>query len=61
MSFIRQTALRQARLFSTTPVARKTVVDSIKETADAVNKKIGQVAAEGIQKTRKTLSDLSCL
>jgi len=52
MSFIRQTALRQVRLFSTTPVARKSMVDSIKETADAVNKKIGQVAAEGIQKTR---------
>lgn len=38
-------------------MARKSMVDSVKETADAVNKKIGQVAAEGIQKTRMIPQD----
>lgn len=52
MSFLRQTLFRQARQFSTTPTARKSMLDSVKETADAVNKKIGQAAAEGIQKGR---------
>jgi len=46
-----RTAIRSVRTFSTTPVARKTTVDSIKETADAVNKKVGKGLASAIDKT----------
>lgn len=35
-----RTAVRSIRTFSTTPVVRKTTLDSVKETADVVNKKV---------------------
>jgi len=46
-----RTALRSARCFSTTSVARKTPVETVKETADAVNKKVGKGLAAAIDKT----------
>jgi hypothetical protein len=52
MSMIRQTLFRQARTFTSTPISRKTLTETVKETAEAVNKKIGQAAASGIQSAR---------
>jgi len=46
-----RTVLRSARCFSTTPAVRKTTVDTVKETADVVNKKVGQGLASAIDKT----------
>ncbi|KAG8961158.1 hypothetical protein FRC03_005714 [Tulasnella sp. 419] len=39
------------RCFSTSVVARKTVTDSVKETADTVNKKLGKGLASAIEGT----------
>jgi len=52
MSFIRQTLFRQVRTFSSTPVAYKTLTESVKDTAAAINQKVGQAAASGIQAAR---------
>ncbi|CAN9389432.1 unnamed protein product [Alternaria alternata] len=41
---------RQARLFSTTPVARKSPVDAIKDAAKAVDRTISGAAVKGIEK-----------
>ncbi|KAG8864906.1 hypothetical protein FRB96_003492 [Tulasnella sp. 330] len=46
-----RTALRSARCFSTTPATRKSTVETVKETADAVNKKVGKGLASTIDKT----------
>ena len=46
----RQQIVRQARLFSTTPVARKGPVDTIKEAAKKVDKTISGAAVKGIEK-----------
>ncbi|KAK1922518.1 hypothetical protein DB88DRAFT_357768 [Papiliotrema laurentii] len=53
-----------SRAFTTTSVAHKTLTDSVKETADAVNKKVGQTLASGLGKAeeaaesaKKTVSD----
>lgn len=50
----RQQIARQARLFSTTPIARKTVVDSVKDSvkdaAKAVDRTISGAAVKGIEK-----------
>lgn len=46
----RQQIARQARLFSTTPVARKSPVDAIKDAAKVVDKKISGAAVKGIEK-----------
>ncbi|KAL9104996.1 MAG: hypothetical protein Q9163_000093 [Psora crenata] len=57
MSFIlRQqlprTAARSTRLFTTSPYTRKSTTDSVKETVDAINEKVGQAGARGIEKGR---------
>lgn len=41
---------RQARLFSTTPVARKGPVETIKDAAKAVDRTISDAAVKGIEK-----------
>ncbi|RII05801.1 hypothetical protein CUC08_Gglean009016 [Alternaria sp. MG1] len=46
----RQQIARQARLFSTTPVARKSPVDAIKDAAKAVDRTISGAAVKGIEK-----------
>ncbi|PZD41372.1 hypothetical protein A1F97_04386 [Pyrenophora tritici-repentis] len=46
----RQQIARQARLFSTTPVARKSPVEVIKDAAKAVDKTISGAAVKGIEK-----------
>ncbi|KAG9018947.1 hypothetical protein FRB90_007938 [Tulasnella sp. 427] len=51
--FTRNIARSATRAFSTTPVARKTMTDSVKETADAVNKKVGKGLADAIETTEK--------
>ncbi|KAF1839735.1 hypothetical protein BDW02DRAFT_563785 [Decorospora gaudefroyi] len=46
----RQQFVRQARLFSTTPVARKSPVETIKDAAKAVDRTISGAAVKGIEK-----------
>jgi hypothetical protein len=46
----RQQIARQARLFSTTPVTRKSPVEAIKDAAKAVDKTISGAAVKGIEK-----------
>jgi len=46
----RQQIARQARLFSTTPIARKSPVEVIKDAAKAVDKTISGAAVKGIEK-----------
>jgi len=58
MSFIRQTLFRQVRTFSSTPVAYKTLTESVKDTAAAINQKVGQAAASGIQTARTSLNSI---
>ncbi|KAF3047665.1 hypothetical protein E8E12_011266 [Didymella heteroderae] len=41
---------RQARLFSTTPVTRKSPVETIKDAAKAVDRTISDAAVKGIEK-----------
>ena len=45
----RQAITRQARLFSSTPTARKSVVDSAKDVLNTVNKTVSQAAVKGIE------------
>lgn len=47
----RQTITRQARLFSTSVRARKSAVDSAKETLQSVDKTISQQVVKGIEGT----------
>jgi hypothetical protein len=53
MSMIRQTLFRQARTFTSTPISRKTLTETVKDTAADLNQKIGKAAASGIQSARK--------
>ena len=46
----RQQITRQVRLFSTTPRAQKSVVDSVKDAAKAVDRTISGAAVKGIEK-----------
>lgn len=46
----RQQIARQARLFSTTPIARKSPVETIKDAAKAVDRTISGAAVKGIEK-----------
>ncbi|KAF2849260.1 hypothetical protein T440DRAFT_469365 [Plenodomus tracheiphilus IPT5] len=46
----RQQIVRQARLFSTTPIARKSPVETIKDAAKAVDRTISGAAVKGIEK-----------
>ncbi|KAL5121159.1 hypothetical protein ACEQ8H_001011 [Pleosporales sp. CAS-2024a] len=46
----RQQMARQARLFSTSPIARKSPVETIKDAAKAVDKTISGAAVRGIEK-----------
>lgn len=46
----RQQMIRQVRLFSTTPIARKSPVETIKDAAKAVDKTISGAAVKGIEK-----------
>lgn len=46
----RQQLARQVRLFSTTPVARKSPVETIKDAAKAVDRTISGAAVKGIEK-----------
>ncbi|KAI4711410.1 hypothetical protein J4E89_003975 [Alternaria sp. Ai002NY15] len=46
----RQQIARQARLFSTTPIARKSPVEAIKDAAKAVDRTISGAAVKGIEK-----------
>lgn len=49
----RQQLTRQVRLFSTTPTVRKSVVDSVKDAAKAVDQTISGAAVKGIEKGGK--------
>lgn len=51
--FTRNIARSATRAFSTTPVARKSLTESVKETADVVNKKVGKGLADAIETTEK--------
>ena len=42
--------VRQARLFSTSPIARKSPVETVKDAAKAVDAKISGAAVKGIEK-----------
>ncbi|KAJ4365577.1 hypothetical protein N0V83_008197 [Neocucurbitaria cava] len=46
----RQQIVRQVRLFSTTPIARKSPVDSVKDAAKAVDRTVSDIAVKGIEK-----------
>ncbi|KAF1843648.1 uncharacterized protein K460DRAFT_368514 [Cucurbitaria berberidis CBS 394.84] len=46
----RQQLLRQVRLFSTTPIARKSPVETVKDAAKVVDRTISDVAVKGIEK-----------
>jgi isoleucyl-tRNA synthetase len=46
----RQQITRQVRLFSTTPIARKSPVETIKDAAKVVDKTISGAAVKGIEK-----------
>lgn len=54
----RQQIARQARLFSTTPVARKSPVDAIKDAAKTIDKTISGAAVKGIEKGGTSISPL---
>jgi hypothetical protein len=60
INMFRQQIARQARLFSTTPVARKSPVETIKDAAKAVDRTISGAAVKGIEKggTYKTFTPL---
>ena len=45
----RQQLARQVRLFSTTPIARKSPVETIKDAAKAVDAKLSGAAIKGIE------------
>ncbi|KAF1946394.1 hypothetical protein EJ02DRAFT_450494 [Clathrospora elynae] len=47
---LRQQFTRQVRLFSTTPIARKSPVETIKDAAKAVDRTISGAAVKGIEK-----------
>jgi hypothetical protein len=49
----RQQIARQARLFSTTPIARKSPVETIKDAAKAVDRTLSGAAVKGIEKGGK--------
>ena len=49
----RQQITRQVRLFSTTPIARKSPVETIKDAAKAVDKTISGAAVKGIETGEK--------
>jgi hypothetical protein len=46
----RQQLARQVRLFSTTPIARKSPVETIKDAAKVVDRTISDAAVKGIEK-----------
>jgi hypothetical protein len=46
----RQQITRQVRLFSSSPIARKSPVEAIKDAAKAVDKTISGAAVKGIEK-----------
>ncbi|GAA5862543.1 hypothetical protein JCM8547_002098 [Rhodosporidiobolus lusitaniae] len=48
-SAIRTAAAPAARCFSTTPAARKTVTDTVKETLEPLNKAAGSTLLKGIE------------
>jgi hypothetical protein len=50
ITMFRQQIARQARLFSTTPIARKSPVETIKDAAKAVDRTISGAAVKGIEK-----------
>lgn len=47
--------LTRTRLFTTTPLTRKSAIDTAKETIEDLNKKAGQSAAAGIEKGRMSI------
>ena len=49
----RQQITRQVRLFSTTPIARKSPVEAIKDAAKVVDKTISGAAVKGIETGEK--------
>lgn len=51
----RQTIAKQARLFSTVAPARKSAVDSAKETLHNVDKTISKKAVDGIEAARERI------
>jgi len=50
ITMFRQQITRQARLFSTSPIARKSPVETIKDAAKAVDRTISGAAVKGIEK-----------
>ena len=45
----RQQLLRQVRLFSTTPIARKGPVETVKDAVKAVDRTVSDAAVKGIE------------
>ena len=45
---------RQARLFSTSPIARKSPVEAVKDAAKAVDRTLAGAAVKGIEKGGKS-------
>lgn len=50
LNMFRTQLVRQARLFSTSPIARKSPVETVRDAAKAVDAKISGAAVKGIEK-----------
>jgi hypothetical protein len=50
ITMFRQQFVRQVRLFSTTPIARKSPVETVKDAAKAIDRTISGAAVKGIEK-----------
>lgn len=70
MSLLRTIAIKAPRSplaatkrvrFSTSPYARKEAGETVKETAESVNKRVGEAAVKGIEKGREFRLFLSVL
>ncbi|CAO2656078.1 Nn.00g048810.m01.CDS01 [Neocucurbitaria sp. VM-36] len=54
----RQQLARQVRLFSTTPIARKSPVETVKDAAKVVDRTVSDIAVKGIEKGAKNMTDM---
>lgn len=56
MSMIRTAFARQARLFSTSPIVRKTIAENVQDAAKAVDRTVADAAVKGIETGGKLAS-----
>jgi hypothetical protein len=56
----RQQLARQVRLFSTTPIARKSPVETVKDAVKVVDRAVSDAAVKGIEKGGTLTSSLPC-